>query len=73
VRTSGGGYAVPDPEMRSAVLNLRRDPAANAAMAGAFAQQNGALLRERLGCSATPGELYIAHFLGASGAATLIS
>jgi hypothetical protein len=73
VRTPGGSYTVPDPAMRSAVLDLRRDPAANAAMAGVFAQQNSAELRERLGRPATGGELYIAHFLGAAGAAKLIS
>jgi hypothetical protein len=59
--------------MRSAVLDLRRDPAANAAMAGVFAQQNSAELRERLGRPATGGELYIAHFLGPTGAAKLIN
>jgi hypothetical protein len=59
--------------MRSAVLNLRRDPVANAAMAGVFAQQNSAELRERLGRSPTSGELYIAHFLGPAGAGRLIS
>jgi hypothetical protein len=73
VRTPGGGYTVPDESMRSAVLNLRRDPAANAAMAGVFAQQNTAELRERLGRTPTSGELYIAHFLGPAGAGKLIS
>ena len=58
--------------MRDAVLNLRRDPATNAAMAGAFTQHNSAELRERLGRAATGGELYIAHFLGVNGAAKLI-
>jgi hypothetical protein len=73
VQTPGGGYAVADPSMRDAVLNLRRDPATNAAMAGAFTQHNSAELRERLGRAATAGELYIAHFLGANGAAKLIA
>jgi hypothetical protein len=73
VRTPSGGYTVPDESMRSAVLNLRRDPVANAAMAGVFAQQNSAELRERLGRSPTSGELYIAHFLGPAGATRLIS
>jgi hypothetical protein len=73
VETRSGGYAVPDPAMRAAVLNLRRDPAANAAMAGAFTQRNGAELREQLRRAPTGGELYIAHFLGAAGAAKLIT
>ena len=73
VQSPSGGYAVPDATMRAQVMNLRRDPAANAAMAGAFTQQNGAELRERLGRPATTGELYMAHFLGAQGATKLIA
>jgi hypothetical protein len=42
-------------------------------MAGAFTPANAALLSERLGRSPSEGELYIAHFLGAGGAARLIS
>ena len=48
-------------------------PTMNAAMAGAFTQSNAAVLSARLGRSPTEGELYIAHFLGAGGAARLIS
>jgi hypothetical protein len=59
--------------MRNAVLKLRNDPTANAVMAGAFTQANAALLSEWLGRSPSEGELYIAHFLGAGGAARLVS
>jgi hypothetical protein len=59
--------------MRNKILGLRDDPAANAAMAGAFTQQNAALLTDRIGRPPTEGELYVAHFLGASGAARLIN
>ena len=59
--------------MRSEILKLRNDPTANAVMAGAFTQANAALLSKRLGRSPSEGELYIAHFLGAGGAARLIS
>jgi hypothetical protein len=72
VRTPSG-YAVPDAGMRNAVLGLRNDPAANAAMAGVFTRQNSAELRSKLGREASDGELYIAHFLGAAGAAKLIA
>jgi hypothetical protein len=72
-RTPEGSYTVTDPAMRATVLNLRRDPATNAAMAGAFTQHNSAELRERLGRPASAGELYIAHFLGSTGAAKLIT
>src|SRR4029077_6339893 len=46
---------------------------ANAAMAGAFTKANAAGLAKSLGRVPTDGELYIAHFLGQSGAAKLIS
>jgi Transglycosylase SLT domain len=72
-QTASGHYEVSDPAMRNAILKLRNDPTANAVMAGAFTQANAALLSERLGRSPSEGELYIAHFLGAGGAAHLIS
>jgi hypothetical protein len=54
-------------------MGLRKDPAAASAMAAAFTQKNAAFLTERLGRQPRDGELYIAHFLGANGAANLIS
>ena len=73
VQTPSGRYTVPDPAMRQQILALRDDPAANAAMAGAFTQQNAAVLKQRIGRSPSEGELYVAHFLGAGGAAQLIN
>jgi hypothetical protein len=73
VQTPSGGYTVPDPAMRQRVLALRDDPAANAAMAGAFTQQNAAVLRDRIGHSPSEGDLYVAHFFGAGGAAQVIN
>jgi len=72
-QTAAGNYEVRDPAMRSQILKLRNDPTANAIMAGAFTQSNAAVLSARLGRSPSEGELYIAHFLGAGGAARLIS
>ena len=65
--------SVPDPAMRQKIMALRQDPAANAAMAGAFTSTNASQLAAKLGRSATEGELYMAHFLGANGASRLIS
>jgi transglycosylase-like protein with SLT domain len=73
VRTRSGRYVVPNGAMRRAVMNLRYDPAANAAMAGAFTKANAARLSRALGRAPTDGELYIAHFLGQSGAVKLIA
>jgi len=72
-RTASGRYVVSDPAERQAILALRKDPVAASAMAGAFTQSNQAMLTERLGRAPTEGELYIAHFLGPSGAVQLIS
>jgi transglycosylase-like protein with SLT domain len=71
-RTASGRYTVQDPAMRQEILKLRNDPTANAVMAGAFTQANAAYLAQKLGRQPSEGELYIAHFLGAGGAARLI-
>jgi Transglycosylase SLT domain len=71
-QTSSGSYEVRDPTMRSEILKLRSDPAANAMMAGAFTKNNASALSERLGREPSEGELYIAHFLGVGGGARLI-
>jgi hypothetical protein len=73
VRGADGRYAVPDATMKRTVMALRNDPHANALMAGAFTQRNAALLTEKIGRKPSEGELYAAHFLGASGAARLIN
>ena len=71
--TSSGHYQVADPDMRREILALRNDPTANATMAGAFTRANADILSNKLGRAPSEGELYIAHFLGAGGAAQLIS
>lgn len=71
-KTGSGPYEVLQSALRQEILNLRDDPKANALMAGAFTQSNAALLTQRLGRMPNDAELYIAHFLGANGAARLI-
>lgn len=72
-RSSSGRYQVTDPQLRDEILALRKDPAANAAMAGAFTQRNAAALKQRIGRNPTDGELYMAHFFGTGGAGQLIN
>ena len=72
VRRPSGDYAVSDPRMNDAIMNLRADPTANSLMAGAFTKANAGKLAARLGRTPTEGELYIAHFLGPTGASRLI-
>jgi len=72
-RTDSGRFVVTDAAMRKEIMALRKDPAANAVMAGAFTQSNAQYLTQKLGRAPTDGELYMAHFLGARGAANLIN
>jgi hypothetical protein len=72
-RLPSGEYAVIDPRMHRAVMNLRSDPTANAVMAGAYTRANAAKLAEQLGRAPNEGELYVAHFLGPGGAGRLIA
>lgn len=72
-RTDDGRYTVSDPAMRREIMALRQDPTANALMAGVFTNSNAKHLTNKLGRAPTDGELYMAHFMGASGAARLIS
>jgi len=71
-KTSSGRFVVNDPALRNEIFALRKDPTANAVMAGAFANSNAKVLTDRLGREPTDGELYMAHFLGASGASRFI-
>jgi hypothetical protein len=66
-----GDYVINDKELREEVLKLREDPQIAADLAAAFTRNNGAYLHERFGRMPSPGELYIAHFMGARGAEAL--
>jgi hypothetical protein len=72
-KTANGRYVVSDPAKRAEILKLREDPKVSALMAGALAGRNSDYLTASMGREPTSGELYIAHFLGASGACKLIS
>jgi hypothetical protein len=67
-RNADGTYTIVDNAMRSAILDLRNNPEAAAAMAAEFAADNAAHLQARLGSDPEPVDLYLAHFLGAAGA-----
>lgn len=67
-----GRYYVADPEMRRQILDLRRQPEAASAMAAEYAADNGRYLEARLGRQMEPVDLYLAHFLGAGGAARFL-
>jgi hypothetical protein len=71
-RGRNGHYYVSDPAMRRQILDLRRQPEASSAMAAEFASDNGRYIERRLGRPAEPVDLYLAHFLGAGGAARFL-
>lgn len=66
--TGDGDYAITDKTLREEVLKLREDPQIAADLAAAFTRNNGAYLHSRFGRMPSPGELYIAHFMGSKGA-----
>lgn len=66
--TRDGDFVIKDPKLRAEVLKLREEPQVAADLAAAFTRNNGTYLHERFGRMPSPGELYIAHFLGAKGA-----
>jgi hypothetical protein len=72
VQGSDGRFDVPNPVMKHEIMKLRSDPKVSAMLAGAFSRSNHSQLAAELGRAPSEGELYIAHFLGADGAARLI-
>lgn len=66
--TADGDFVIRDPKLKAEVLKLREDPQIAADLAAAFTKSNGDFLNQRFGRMPSPGELYIAHFLGAKGA-----
>ncbi|WP_213770461.1 transglycosylase SLT domain-containing protein [Bradyrhizobium sp. dw_78] len=72
-KSSSGDYSVSDPSARNEIMKLRDDPVASSAMAGVLTQSNSFKLTGMIGRRPTDAELYMAHFMGAGGAAKLIS
>ncbi len=70
-QTGDGDFVVRDGGLRREILALREDPQISADLAAAFTRNNGEYLANRFGRQPSPGELYIAHFMGARGAERL--
>ena len=71
-KTRTGRHYVPDLKERKKILGLRRDPKISSLMAGVFARNNADRLAGDIGRKPTAGELYLAHFLGATDAIRMI-
>ena len=70
---ASGKATVKDPAAEQGILALREDPEASGLMAAEFARDSAASLQEQLGRAADAPDLYLAHFLGASGASQLLN
>ena len=67
-----GHLQVADKQVRKTILDLRRDPKMSAVMAAEYAKDNKRTLEARLGRPVSTHDLYLAHFLGAGGAAKVL-
>lgn len=67
-----GTYDVTDAKMRAQILWLRYDAALAAMFAAELTRRNADVLSRGLGREVGPEELYLAHVMGAGGAAELI-
>jgi hypothetical protein len=72
VSRSADGPTVADDVLRGRILDLRYDPKLATFLAAQHARENRVALEAALGRDVGDAELYIAHFLGLSGARTLI-
>lgn len=69
----GERFRVSSEETRQQILALRDDPTLSAAMAAEYAQANSTKLRNELGREPQASDLYLAHFLGPSGAVKFLT
>ena len=72
-RSSNGEFEVKDPAFRREILAMRDNPRIAAMMAAELAKDNQASLEQSLGRKVGNAEMYMAHFLGAGGAARFLA
>ena len=70
---SGGGWQVRSKEARDEILSLRTNPAIASSMAAEFAKDNREQLQSAGITNPDQTDLYLAHFLGARGAADFLN
>ena len=68
-----GHASVADPAMRKQIMAMKNDPTVAAEMAASFTKDNQTFLQTNVGGKVGPTELYLAHFLGAGGAAKFLT
>lgn len=70
-KISANGH-VSDKALRREILDLRKDPEKSALLAAELAAENKRYLDSTVGGDIGPTEMYLAHFMGAGGAAGFI-
>jgi transglycosylase-like protein with SLT domain len=70
---SAGRPSVTDPATRQRILSLREDPRLSSALAAEHARLNKGELERTLGRRVERTDIYLAHFLGAHGAAAFLT
>ena len=68
-----GKACVDDSATKKQILALRQNPEISACMAGEFSADNAAYLQDHTQTDVGSTELYLAHFMGAGGAAKFIN
>jgi hypothetical protein len=69
---ASGKLTVADPATRKKILDLRQDPSLSASLAGEYDHMNQTQVEQAMGHPLQRADLYMAHFLGAGGATTLL-
>ncbi|MDB5361818.1 MAG: hypothetical protein JWO51_3115 [Rhodospirillales bacterium] len=73
IQTSDSGAPhVADAAVKQQILDLRKDPKVASEIAAEFAHQNKTDVERALGRPASSTDLYLAHFLGAQGATSVV-
>lgn len=71
-RDSRGRYRVTDAKTKETILALRRSPRISAFLAAEYAKSNKKILQDQVRGEISSADLYIAHFMGPSGAVLLL-
>jgi len=73
IECKDGKLCVSDATTKEKILELRKDPEISALMAAEFTSENKSYLEKNTTAKIGSTELYLAHFMGASGAADFIN
>ena len=71
-RDGRGRYRVKNQRDKEEILYLRRSPRISALLAAEFAKSNQKILSDQIGGEISSVDLYLAHFMGPSGAVMLL-